>query len=140
MRKRSRLFFLACSLLLCVCVLGGCDIDDAELTTQQIKNLADGAAPYVPTTHTYIPAAVSALSTAALAVIRILKERRNTNLMKEAIKAKARQINLIITPSDNPGHDKESPVKTLMRKLTNASTPKVQDNLITFDKVRKGYM
>ena len=80
-RSTYRALWLA--LLLC-CVLGpGCSLDEAEANVRGAKKKIENLTPYVPTSHTYIPVGISALCTAALAVIRIIKEWNKQKNKKE---------------------------------------------------------
>ncbi len=135
-RSTYRALWLA--LLLC-CVLGpGCSLDEAEANVRGAKKKIENLTPYVPTSHTYIPVGISALCTAALAVIRIIKERRNTNRMKAAIKAKAKQIDKIIAAPANPDPTKPNPVLAYMRLNHSTATGKKLAALNDFDAVREG--
>ena len=139
--KRCDIMALVLGCFLGCCLgLSGCSLDETKDNVQTVRDLTNTAAPYIPVTHTYIPAAISVLSTAALAIIRILKERRNTQLMKDAIRAKAAHIDILTVAADNPGTEKKSPILTGLSKLHKISTPEIKDALNRFDAVRKGYI
>lgn len=118
----------------------GCSINEAETGLTNVKEKTDLVTPYVPTSHTYIPATISAVCTAALAFIRIIKERRETRRMKTAIKVKSKQIDKIIAAPSNPDPSKINPVLAFMRADKTTARGKKLDALDTFDDVRNGYI
>lgn len=130
--------FLVAGILLASLFLLGCSLEDAETNLEGIQKLSSSTTPYVPAEHTYIPAGISALATAALAVVRILKERRMTNRMKEAIKAKAKQVDILIASPGNPDPEKDNGIKKFLRAdAANADAP-TRAALADFDLARKG--
>jgi len=113
-RRISLVVAWACLLLLPALSLS-CSLEEAERIVVKGKTYIEASSAYVPKTHTYIPAGLSALATATLCVIKLLKERRNTKRMKEAIKAKARQIGTVLAKPSNPDAGKENPRNAFMR-------------------------
>lgn len=138
-RKISLVLVLVCLSISCA-GFKGCSVDEAEDGLTTVKDLTSHVTPYVPTSHTYIPAAISALCTAALSLIKIIKEQRETQRMKTAIKVKARQIDQVISAPANPDPNKENPVLTFLRKDKSLADDKKHAALCTFDAVRKGYI
>lgn len=138
-KKLSAVVVLVCLLLLPL-IFSGCSLEETEENLTTVRSASNTVMPYVPTTHTYIPIAVSSICTAALAVIKILRERGETRRMKKAIKAKGRQIDTVLAAKGNPDNTKEHALKTFMRADKSTADEGKFDALSDFDSVRKGYI
>lgn len=137
-------FTLGAVLAICVILpplfFSGCTPDEAEQNLEKTQELTAKITPYVPTTHTWIPSGISALCALGLSIVKILKERRETQKMKSAIVTKSDQIDKLIlsvkAASDNPGNV----VTKFMKTDTRTRTPEEKCHLNHFDAVRKNLL
>jgi len=127
-------------LLLLSFVITGCTLEDAERNILSTQKFTEKYGQHAPAGYRWIPAGISGVCTLALGIIGIVKERRRNSKMKNAINAKADQIDKLIisadAQTDNPGNI----ITKFMKTDTRARTPGEKKSLNHFDAIRKGYV
>lgn len=129
--------FTLCGILL---VVSGCDYSAAQETVDSAKDVTILAGELADAEYKVYVGLITAALSVVGGVIGILKERKRTRQMKEAIVSKAEQIDRLVLSSEastsNPGSVVTKFMKADMRLRDRAE----KKALHTFDRVREGIL